>query len=84
MSHRPQSLEWATPNMRIYNGEQVVPGTFGASKTEGKKYKSLDSQPQRFIRAKALSGKSRKKSRKKQISEKNIKFLEGIGLKVKQ
>lgn len=69
--------------MKIYNSDSDRSGAFGASKTNKKEYKSVDSVAQRFIRAKALGRKSRKTS-KKQISKKNIKFLEGIGLKVKQ
>lgn len=51
-----------------------------------KEYKSIDNRKYCVIRAKASSGKSQKKSgkQKKKISKKNIQFLEGLGLKVKQ
>lgn len=68
--------------MRIYQCAEMFNGG-------DKKYKSVDNLQQNFIRAKALGGVSRKKKKKSekqkgQISKKNIKFLEGIGLKVKQ
>lgn len=51
-----------------------------------KKYKSVNNRKPPVIQAKAVgvaSQKKRKKSQKK-ITNKNIKFLEGLGLKVKQ
>lgn len=74
--------------MRIYQSEKTIPEMFSSGrKNMKKKYKSVNSLEQNFIQAKALGGESRKKKskkQKKQISKKNIKFLEGIGLKVKQ
>lgn len=67
--------------MRIYQS--------GKNKTtQGgrKKYKSAVNLREKFIQTKAIGQKSQKnkKKKKKQISKKNIKFLEGIGLKVKK
>lgn len=71
--------------MRIYKSDNThVPEMFHNMK---KKYKSVNNLQQNFIRGKAVGEKSLKKKtkkQKKQISKKNIKFLEGIGLKVKQ
>lgn len=51
-----------------------------------KEYKSLNNRKYCVNQSEALGEKSQKKSRKqkKKISKKNIKFLEGLGLKVKQ
>lgn len=78
--------------MRIYQSDNTIaPAMFvvsGGAKNMKKKYKSVDKLQQNFIRAKSVVGKSQKKKKtkrqKKQISKKNIEFLEGIGLKVKQ
>lgn len=68
--------------MRIYNSDNTSSAeTLGSGR---KNYKSLDSPRHNFIRAKASGKKSQKKKSKKLISKKNIRYLEGLGLKVKQ
>lgn len=52
-------------------------------KKEKKKYKSIDTRKKYVIRAKP-SVKEGVKIQKNKISKKNIKFLDTLGLKVKQ
>lgn len=66
--------------MRIYNSVNNSLKIFN----DKKKYKSINKQQDVSIRAKASGKKDLKNKKKKQISKKNIQFLKGLGLKVKQ
>lgn len=75
--------------MLLYNFKDGS-NIFDVSKAKGKKdYKSTIKVERDFISAKALDREGwqkspKKKKRKNKISQKNIKFLEGLGLKVKK
>lgn len=58
----------------------------GNKKSNGKNYKLHGVEKLKPIRSRAFGPPSRKNSKgqKKDLSNKNIKFLEGLGLKVKQ
>lgn len=69
--------------MRIYNSVNNNNNTNTLKIfNDKKKYKSINNLKDVSIRAKASDKKDQKK--KKQISKKNIQFLKGLGLKVKQ
>lgn len=75
--------------MLIYHNCNTKSKTFGDSKNKVKrvrnKYKSISSRKHEVILPKALSEEVQKKSKqKKEILKKNIQYLEGLGLKVKQ
>lgn len=54
-------------------------------KNQKKKYKIAGKQQPAIIRTKVLEQEGRKNLKvKKSLSKKNVKFLEGLGLKVKQ
>lgn len=55
------------------------------AKNQKKKYKIARKQKPAIIRTKVLEQEGRKNCKvKKKLSKKNVKFLEGLGLKVKQ
>lgn len=76
--------------MRIYHSGSIGSNMFGDFKNKRqnvkKKYKSIDNIQQYVIQPKASIDEDQKKSKKqkRKILKKNIQFLEGLGLKVKQ
>lgn len=68
--------------MRIYQSDSTTPAIKSKRKNTQKKYKSINNLQYHSIQTKASGVKGKKQ--KKKISNKNIRFLEGIGLKVKK
>lgn len=83
--------------MLIYHKSGIAPKMFGSNlkknkaKSTKKKYKSISKRPSKLIRVKAFEKKQQKKRKKqsskkqstKKLTNKNRKFLEGLGLSVK-
>lgn len=76
--------------MLLYNNFNGSSNIFGVTKNKRKstkkKYKSVNSSKKDVIVEKVSGGDGQKKNNKRKIkiSKRNIKFLEGLGLRVKQ